>query len=580
MPTIKDILNLFVTQWYPEINLKYVDLCDGLAQEDKKKYLDSIHLLALLLRIPGINMVATNYMHEKHNLSKEESPSQLKPEILMKFWETLPTFIIEHPKIALLLHNLTPVLSFDNSYKIFPHLISLQNSYLINEYISKQPKELIHLTISYLFSSNNNELISQLFPFFLKRDANLISFCIYPEFNEEVLTASLSSSYMGLMSKLNLAYLLFYLKNGKIKPNSQLFTAFCIYIKKFFVPKLDLNEPPSAQSVFDSTTKKHPDILNEKPFADLVGQALEQSKAIVELHQVDKIEQFARSLVGDGNCDEFSKYIAAVTISGLIITYAIEKKLLINLILLLKQIGIVEFPSFLTAKLLRIAPNQIEKISSLHAIPSIASTFITGKLNPNVEKLCLNKPEQILRALYIIATFDPDRKQLYSFPPDFLSFIQKVDFKGMEIPNSFPDYIQKYKYNGNPESLVIFYTNAFNDKTLTNKYFEMDKNFKKRLNKIVKTYYPNLASDSDTNNSKNNFPYSEADKNDDDRTELYISLYNFELPDETENFNTCLMSSGYNNPMFTTTMNSVMNGGDDGLEEFQDLMISGVGNFF
>lgn len=580
MATLKDILGLFVTQWYPGIHLKYTELCNTLSQEDKTKYLDSINLLALLLRIPGINIVATNYMNEKHGLSKEDSPNQLSPDLLLTFWEILPSFIIAHPQIALLIHNLTPVLSFDNSYKIFPHLISLRNSYLINEFISKQSNNSILSTVGYLFSSNNNELISQLFPFFLKREVNLISFCIYPEFKEEILTASLSSNLLGVISNINLSYLLVYLKNGKIKQDSKLFTAFCIYIKKFFVPDLDLDSLLTPASVFDSIIKKYPDLLNEKPFSDQIEQIIEQAKTIVVYHQTDQVEQFAQSLIRDGNCDEFSKSIASVTISSLIITYAIEKNLLIRLILFLKQIGVVEFPSFLTAKLLRIAPNQIEKISSIHAIPSIASAFVTGKLNPKIEELCITKPYLILKALYIIATFDSERKHKYDFPPEILSLIQKVNFQNLEIPKGAPSYIKKFKYNGSPDSLVIFYTNAFNDKTLTNKYFEMDKDFHKKLEKITKVYYPDFVFDSDKNNAKNNFPRSIYKNDNKDDTPLYISMYGIELPDLPEDsFNSRLLNSSYNDPMLTTTLNSVINNDDDELDDFDNILISGVGNF-
>ncbi|KAK8860198.1 hypothetical protein M9Y10_011862 [Tritrichomonas musculus] len=567
METIKEILNLFFTAWTPEIRFKYTSLCDKLSLEDKKQHLDSINLLAILIKVQGIEMIAFNSLYKKYNMINDDFLNQLPSEVLLRFWESLPQYICIHPQIALSLNNLVPVLEFDDSYKIFPHIIALSNPYLLNEFITRQSNKMVLKSLGYLFSSDNTDLICQIYPFFLKKEPNLISYCIQPDLKEEILTTALISNMTGKISSLNLAYLLMFLKNGKIKQDSKLFKAFGFYIKKFFIPDLNLNTITSA-SLFDTLTQKYPELVNEKPFTDHVIQTIEEAKLIVEDHRVNKIESFANDLISNGNNEEFNKYIAAAAISGLISSYIVDKNLLIKLILLIKQLQIVEFPDFLTVRLLRKDPNQIEKISSFHAIPAIASSFINGKLNPKVAELCSSKPYQIVKALYLIAVYDQERKKNYPFPSDFQSFINTVDFKNMKIPKGAPDFIKTFKFNGNADSLQTFYTNAFNDKNLTYKYFDIDKNYISRLVKIAKKYYPEFSYENkkDFSNFPQNVEEVEINEN------LFVTRVEMDLPEES--FNSCLMSSLYN-PDFTNTLNTINN--DDDLEEYANLFMSTIG---
>lgn len=497
MKQLKDILDLFFSTWKPANQFKFLDLCQQLKE---KEFINSIHLAAILLKIPDINLLSYKILYEKYNLSHDKRLQDLPSKILIQFWDHLPKLILINPTLSLFLHNFSPLLIFPNSHQILPQILTLSqtSSFLIVEYIQNLSIEELHQSLTLLFSSKQNvDLLYQYFPLYLRRQPDLILNAINPEFNESLFLTSISSNYLGRVSQDLLAYFYLMLYKGIFKEGSEIFKALCIYLKKFFLPNLNDNyENLSPNDVAYDLDMEY-NLQSYKPFRDFIIQTIEEANSIVCLHSDEKVEGFASDLIYNKN-DDYMKQIATATISALILSYPININALNKLVLMMKDARIVPFPSHLVLKLLsRNQPGLIEKLSSVNPYMCIASALVNGKVSPQIDKICLHQPYPIIKTLYLLAVTEGSTKN-YEFPPELLTFLRKVDFGSMKIPSSAPEFIKNYTFISVNEVAPHFYSEAVKI-TAEIPRFNANHQFRKRIKSITNEFFPDMFTFNDEN---------------------------------------------------------------------------------
>ncbi|OHS95317.1 hypothetical protein TRFO_38587 [Tritrichomonas foetus] len=455
---VTQVLDLITSQWTPETPSKFVTLCANV----KSTEIYPLYVLVVLLQIPGCNHIAFNELCKKvcHPIKKLSS---LPKEILLDFWNSVTGYITKKSILKKYLTQFTPVLKFDDSTQILPIIITLRNVYLLHEYLSLLNFDDLNNAAAKLISSKDTELVCQIYPFIVSKRPNLIVNCFEPRFKPAVLSVCLFSNQIGKISQENFARCLFLLKNGSIQPDSELYYAICYYAKRYFVPDLDLNNK-SIQYVTEIIESSMPTIKRERIMMKETNKLVDEAKDIINHHIVDQIEPFAEKMMNKGD-DE--KFIAAATISALIITYPVDKNIIIKLILLLKELKLIVFPMHLAGKLLRQDPNFIEKLKLQSPVFAVLNAVLKGsfvsKLHINV-----NKPRQILKGLYVAATSDYCRKNDIKLSQEFSAFLFGLDLsKCKKAPKLISNGVKSSIWNDfdfNSKNAVQFYNEILKSK--------------------------------------------------------------------------------------------------------------------
>ena len=556
MSEAKEIINFLLSPWTQNTPEKFRTLITKYTSNQKT----SILILAVLLQIPGVNTIAYNEL-KKNFYYLTHTLLSLPPAQLNNFWKDLVGFVQINPQLEHFLNQFTSILKYSGSSEIFPYIISLRNITLLSKFILLQDEDNLKQAATNLLSSDDVHLVSQVFPLILEKNPNLIYMSIVPVFRPQVLTSCLLSNWVGNISEKNVSLILALVKDGYIKQNTEIYYAFCYYMKKHFIPRLNI--PISSNDLIQEIVKTFPNIMKQKSMQVKLAEIVDKAKNIVKFHRVDEIEKFAQDLL-NGNDNE--KTVACLTISALIITYPIEKNVLINLLLMLKSFNVnIEFPEFLAEKLLRSDFNQLEKLKQKGMIFTILIAIIKSQsINLNLSNTNDHDLIDIIKGIFIAATSNYCRSKSISITQELASILYKINFT-----NAFKN---------NKSSLKFFHSKILNNFDFTSKnavqlYDEILKSTEAfppfKINKMFNQKLELFFSQDDDDND-----YENDQINDDIMKGANITMVGLEMPNFDNEFDEILLKSGYQDSL-CSPIGTISN--DFNEEDIAKFLISNTG---